>query len=110
MPQPKLTQHKSPPDQDELETQRLDIWLFRTRILKTRALATQTIRKGRIRMTRGGISERVSKPHKKIRAGDILTFMRSRHLINIEVISAPHRRGPASEAQMHYKIYEPEFT
>ena len=113
MPQRKLPQHQSSPVQDTheiLDAQRLDIWLFRTRLLKTRALASQTIRKGRIRMTRGGISERVSKPHKKIRAGDVLTFMRNRHLINIVVISAPHRRGPAPEAQLHYKIHEPEFT
>ena len=92
--------------QDVFETQRLDIWLFRTRIFKTRALASQIIRKGRIRITRGDISERVSKPHKKIKAGDKLTFMRNRHLINIEVISAPHRRGPASEAQLHYQAFE----
>ncbi|MEP6343192.1 MAG: RNA-binding S4 domain-containing protein [Maricaulaceae bacterium] len=86
----------------------MDIWLFRARIFKTRTLASQTIRKGRVRITRGTISERVSKPHKKIRSGDILTLMRNRQLINIVVLSAPNRRGPASEAQTHYKIYEPE--
>lgn len=111
MPQQKMSKHTlaSPQDsQSELETQRLDIWLFRTRLLKTRALASQTIQKGRVRVMRGGVSERVSKPHKKIRAGDVLTFMRNRHLINIEVLSTPHRRGPASEAHMCYQTFETE--
>ncbi len=91
------------PCPDEIETQRLDIWLFRTRLLKTRALATRTIRKGRVRLTRQGESKRILKPHAKVRAGDIITFMRERELINIEVISHPLRRGPASTAQLHYE-------
>ena len=88
------------------DTQRLDIWLYRTRLLKTRALASRTIRTGRIRLTRNGKSERVIKPHKKIRSGDIITFMRARDLVNIEVLSNPHRRGPAPEARSHYQPCE----
>lgn len=85
------------------DTQRLDIWLYRTRLLKTRAMAARTIRSGRVRMTRNGKCERITKPHTKVRAGDIITFMRERHLVNIEVLSNPYRRGPAPEAQNCYQ-------
>ena len=89
-----------------MDTQRLDIWLFRTRFLKTRALAARLIRTGRVRITRHGESVRVLKPHAKVRSGDIITFMRERSLINIEVLSNPHRRGPAPEAQSHYQTQD----
>lgn len=97
----RAAQHIDPQDEDN--TQRLDVWLFRTRLLKTRALATQTIKKGRVRMTRNGKSERVIKPHTKVRTGDIITFMRARDLVHIQVLSNPNRRGPAPEAQSHYQ-------
>jgi len=89
----------------EIDTQRLDIWLFRTRLLKTRALAARIIRTGRVRMTRHHKCERILKPHTKVRAGDIITFMRERELIHVEVLSNPHRRGPAPEASLHYQPY-----
>ena len=96
----------SPHSIDEDNTQRLDVWLFRTRLLKTRALATQTIKKGRVRMTRNGKSERILKPHTKVRSGDVITFMRARNLVHIKVLSNPDRRGPAPEAQSHYQPCE----
>ena len=81
--------------------------LFRTRLLKTRALAARTIRTGRVRMTRQGDDcKRILKPHAKVRAGDVITFMRERELINIEVLSHPKRRGPASAARLHYQDYD----
>lgn len=90
----------------DIETQRLDIWLFRTRLLKTRALAARMIRTGRVRMTRNGKSERILKPHAKVRSGDIITFMREKNLVYIEVLSNPHRRGPSPEARSHYQSCE----
>ena len=99
--------HSSPPlPSVDMDTQRLDIWLFRTRLLKTRGLAARMIRTGRVRMTRNGKCERVLKPHTKVRPTDIITFMRERSLINIEVLSNPHRRGPAPEARSHYQQHD----
>ena len=89
-----------------MDTQRLDIWLFRTRLIKTRALAARLIRTGRVRITRNGTCERVLKPHKKVRPTDVITFMRERSLINIEVLSHPDRRGPAPEARTHYQQHD----
>jgi len=93
------------PSCEPIDALRLDIWLFRTRFTKTRALAARIIRTGRVRITRRGESKRILKPHAKVRAGDIITFMRGRELINIEVISHPPRRGPAISAQLHYEAY-----
>ena len=85
------------------ECQRLDVWLFRTRLFKTRSLATKTILKGKIRVTRNGRTERITKPHIKFRPGDRALFMRGAELIHVEMISPAERRGPASEARDLYR-------
>jgi len=92
----KATNARKAKTSEDEETQRLDIWLFRTRLFKTRALSARIIRMGRVRMTRYGKCERILKPHTKVRSGDIITFMREKTLVNIEVLSNPHRRGPST--------------
>lgn len=84
------------------EACRLDVWLYRTRLLKTRSGATKLINKGKVRITRNGQTERTKKPHSLIRRGDGVTFMRGSHLIDVIMISAGTRRGPAPEAQQLY--------
>jgi len=81
---------------------RLDVWLYRTRLLKTRSGATKLIQKGKIRITRNGRTERTKKPHTLIRPGDGVTFMRGSALIDVVMIGAGTRRGPAPEAQQLY--------
>ncbi len=91
---------------------RLDIWLYRTRLLKTRGLAAKLITKGKIRLRRKGQmgenaqTERVKKPHTLIRPGDHIVFMRGSELISVEMLSPGTRRGPAPEAQTLYKHEE----
>lgn len=87
---------------DKDDACRLDIWLFRTRLLKTRSLAARLITKGKIRVKRNGRIDRVQKPHTLIRPGDQITFMRGQELISVEMVEAGIRRGPASEAQGLY--------
>lgn len=84
------------------EACRLDIWLYRTRLLKTRGLAAKLITKGKIRVRRNGLMERVKKPHTLIRPGNHVTFMRGMELISVEMVAAGTRRGPAPEAQKLY--------
>jgi len=88
------------------ETQRIDIWLFRTRLFKTRSLAAKTVTKGKVRLTRAEQTQRVSKPHYGVRAGDGLSFMRGETLLNVTVTAMPQRRGPAPEARTHYELHE----
>jgi ribosome-associated heat shock protein Hsp15 len=76
---------------------RLDKWLWCTRFYKSRALATQAVAGGKIKVN----GERV-KPAHDIRAGDRLTLQIQEESIDVEVLSFPARRGPASEAQTSY--------
>ena len=99
----KESQLKETPD-TALEGQRLDVWLYRTRFFKTRSLATKTIVKGKIRITRNGQTERTTKPHVKLRSGDRAVFVRGKTLIHVEMIDVATRRGPATEAQTLYRI------
>jgi len=82
---------------------RLDVWLFRTRIFKTRSLANKMILGGKIRITRNGRTERIRKPGLILKPGEHVTFMRGSKLMDIEMISAGTRRGPAPEAQSLYR-------
>ncbi|NNC36308.1 MAG: RNA-binding S4 domain-containing protein [Acidimicrobiales bacterium] len=88
---------------DEL---RLDVWLWRARFYKSRALSTRTVKNGKIRLERNGQTLRAFKPNTKLRPGDRLTFMRANHLFHIEVLSMGMRRGPANEAQAMYAIVD----
>lgn len=96
-------------DHNELETQRLDIFLFRSRLIKTRALAGKLISSGKVRLTRGPIldsslTERIKKPHTTVRPGDGISFMRGQTLLDITICAIPERRGPAAEARTCYAL------
>lgn len=89
---------------------RLDLWLYRTRLLKTRTLATRKIRDRKIRVFRNGQVEKVKKPHTLIKPGDHITFMRGTDLISVQMVAPGTRRGPAPEAQALYKwLGEPQI-
>lgn len=81
---------------------RLDVWLFRTRLQKTRSGAARLISDGKVRITRNGVTERAKKPHTLIRPGDGVTFMRGKELLAVRMNHAGTRRGPAPEAQTLY--------
>lgn len=91
----------------EAEGCRLDVWLYRTRIFKTRSLATKMILSGKVRLTRNGRTERTRKPGVMLKPGQHVVFMRGPKLIEIEMISAGTRRGPAPEAQSLYRDHSP---
>ena len=57
---------------------------------------------GRVRLTRGGRTERITKPHFQIRGGDSLTLIRGNAVMSVEVLSLPARRGPYAEACLCY--------
>ncbi|MFM9718712.1 S4 domain-containing protein, partial [Streptomyces galilaeus] len=53
---------------------RIDVWLWRARFFKTRALAQRFVEEGRVRLTRTGQETRLDKPSRSIRPNDILVF------------------------------------
>ena len=89
-------------------TQRLDIWLFRTRLFKSRALATQIITKGKVRLTQNESTRRIDKPGFKVRIGQNFFFRRGNQFLTVEVTGLPKRRGPAAEAEQHYNVIATE--
>jgi ribosome-associated heat shock protein Hsp15 len=76
---------------------RLDKWLWCTRFFKTRALATQAVSGGRVKVN----GERV-KPAHDLRVGDRLSVNVQDETIELDVRALPARRGPAIEAQACY--------
>jgi len=89
-----------------MEACRLDLWLYRTRLLKTRTGAARMIASGKIRLTRNGQTERTKKPHTLVRPGDGVTFMRGAELLSVRMLAPGTRRGPAPEARTLYERLE----
>ncbi|MEK9826980.1 MAG: RNA-binding S4 domain-containing protein [Rhodospirillales bacterium] len=81
------------------DTQRLDAWLWKARFFKTRAISTAMISKGRVRIN----GDRVQKPSRQIRPGDVLTFPQGNYVRVIRVLGFAERRGPAKESVYLYE-------
>lgn len=90
------------PDQDSEEI-RLDIWLWRARFFRTRALSSDYVSRKGVRLTRNGQTRKTDKPGTRILPGDILTFYKAKEIQSVEMLSAGTRRGPASEAATLYR-------
>lgn len=91
------------------ERQRIDVWLFRARLAKTRAAAARLVTEGGVRLTREGASRQLDKASVEVAAGDALTFRTGKLLRTLRVVALGARRGPAAEARALYaEIVEPE--
>ncbi|MEO1101131.1 MAG: S4 domain-containing protein [Pseudomonadota bacterium] len=88
---------------DAIETVRLDVWLWRARFFKTRALASRQISARGVRLTRYGETRRVTKPGATVTAGDQVTFVRAKAIEAVEILALGTRRGPAAEAEALYR-------
>jgi ribosome-associated heat shock protein Hsp15 len=86
----------------ELE-QRIDRWLWFTRLLKSRTLAAALVASGKLRLN----GERIEKPSRNVKPGDVLTFPLGHHVRVIRVLAPGTRRGPAPEAQTLYEDLAP---
>jgi len=82
---------------------RIDKWLWYARFFKSRTLAAKMVADGHVRVN----SERVTKTHGAIRAGDVLTFPQEREIRVVKVIDLGSRRGPAPEAAGLYEDLAP---
>ena len=76
---------------------RLDKWLWHTRFFKTRSLATAAVLGGKVKVH----GDRV-KPAHDAKPGDMLTISIGTRVMDIEILSVPDRRGPASVAMQCY--------
>lgn len=85
---------------------RLDVWLWRARFFKTRALSAGHIRKDGVRLSHAGLIRRTDKPGATLTVGDIVTFGKGTNILTIEVLDLGTRRGPAEEARSLYRPLE----
>ena len=83
---------------------RLDKWLWYARFFKTRGLAQKACETGRIRVN----GQRVTKAHRAVGPGDVLTFVQGRVVRIVRVLAVAERRGPAPEARLLYEEVEQE--
>lgn len=86
------------------EACRIDVWLWRARFFKTRALAARAVEEGRIRRGRGGETARIDKVSRPVKIGDDLVFALAGRLVGVTVVAFGERRGPAAEARALYNV------
>jgi ribosome-associated heat shock protein Hsp15 len=76
---------------------RMDKWLWHTRLFKTRSLAADAIRGGKVKVD----GERV-KPAHSLRVGQSVSVTLGERAIEVTVLALPSRRGSAPEATACY--------
>lgn len=77
---------------------RLDLWLWAARYFKTRALAVEAIKGGKVELTGA-----TAKPGKVVHVGDVIRIRLGpyEHVVTVKGLS--ERRGPASTAVLLYE-------
>jgi ribosome-associated heat shock protein Hsp15 len=81
-----------------MDAVRIDKWLWAARLFKTRALAVEALKGGRVQLN----GER-AKPSKEVRPGDRIELASGRLRRTVDVRARSPRRGPASEAALLYE-------
>jgi ribosome-associated heat shock protein Hsp15 len=89
-------------------TLRLDVWLWRARFFKTRALSSGHVRGYGVRLAHLGQIRRTDKPGAQVAVGDVVTFGKGEHIYSVEVLDLGERRGTADQAKTLYRALEAE--
>ena len=97
------TDSRSQPPQDKSGTDkvRIDKWLWAARFFKTRALAIDAIKGGKVSYGSARI-----KPSKEVQIGDELNIRQGFDTKTVIVTALSDKRGPASQAALLYKETE----
>jgi len=82
-----------------LSEQRIDNWLFRTRILRSRAKAQKIISEGLVKVNK----IKIEKSSIKIKVGDIVTLAEVNKIIIFSVENFANKRLSAKEVTRLYK-------
>ena len=78
---------------DNLDSVRIDIWLWAVRLFKTRSLAGASCRGSKVR-----VNGEIVKPSKMLRVGDMLDIQKDKSQITVEVLNVLKKRVSAKEA------------
>ncbi len=82
---------------------RVDKWLWYARVTKSRALASQLARGGKIRVNR----IKINGAAKPVGPGDVLTISLRGRVRVLKILATGSRRGPAAEARLLYEDLTP---
>ncbi len=82
----------------ELESLRLDKWLWAARFFKTRQLASEAISGGKVH-----VNGQRCKPAREIRPGSEISITKDQYHWHITVVALNAQRRPAQEAQLLYE-------
>jgi ribosome-associated heat shock protein Hsp15 len=80
---------------------RLDRWLWAARFFKTRQLASEAVKGGKVRVNGNRV-----KPAKTVAVGDELEVRRGRYMWAVRIEALSNRRGPAAQAAGLYSEHE----
>ncbi len=80
---------------------RLDKWLWAARFFKTRGLASEAVKGGKVE-----VNGQKAKPAKTVRVNDELCIKRGPYECTVTVLKLSGQRGPASEAVTLYQESE----
>lgn len=83
--------------------QRLDKWLYFTRLVKSRTLAQKIVQAGQVRVN----GHKTTSPDHQVGPGDVLTAALPARLMVVKVLDPGARRGPAAEARDLYEEVTP---
>lgn len=83
--------------------QRIDKWLFFTRMVKSRSLAQSHVQSGHVRIN----GERAVQPSQTVKAGDRVELQLDRRDVFLVVKLPGERRGPFEEAKLLYEDLTP---
>ena len=77
---------------------RVDKWLWAARLAKTRSLASEAVKGGRVQ-----VNDQRVKPSKEVSPGDRLEITIGQTRRAVVILGVTERRGPAKEAQLLYE-------
>lgn len=84
-----------------LTEQRIDKWLWAARFFKTRALAVEAIKNGKVSIN--GVRP---KPARQLQLGDCVVVRKDQYEFELEVVGLNEQRRPAKEAVLLYQETE----
>ena len=77
---------------------RVDKWLWAARFYKTRSLATEAIKGGKV-----SVNGNRAKPSREAEVGDVLILRQGDDIKTVSVLALSDKRGPATVAQLLYQ-------
>lgn len=83
--------------------QRIDKWLFFTRVAKSRSIAQSLVAAGKVTVN----GQRIAQASVQVKPGDVVAIMLERRDLVLKVVSGGDRRGPYEEAKLLYEDHSP---